>query len=705
MEDIKKFKKILKELNNPDKLDKLNADLDNYLDDYNPDDDLDDASGEKVDNNPTINLDIIDDIKKNVGFSDKLSDLLDDKYQQWDICECIFINASTGLGKSYMIRECLYKHAQEKGFGVGIFVNRKALREQIRKDFKDRELQMGYEQTNVHLFTYQEIEQNGAKETLENCHYIVCDEAHYFIADALFNPCTQKSFDFITSLYEKKVLIFLSATLDSIRPFIEQRLLNLYTEKIEEVKKKVEINEYESLNDIVDLIEKKPKIKNYRFERNISDHLRVWYFNKKDDIHQAVMDKRYPGKWLIFVSSKKHGKILMNDLKKDTKKNIVYVDANYDSAYNNDEYRESITEMENIRKDERFNCDILISTSVLDCGINLTDPKLKNIVILSDNEDSFKQLLGRKRFLSEDEKINLFIWKGESRRFKDHSRKYSDLYLEIKEHKSFSMKDVYKWILYNIRNQNIRNILHIIRILSFYDFDSDKKEHECYPLTHEAIKLKFKYSYKVKEGLEKDDNFFLKEQLKWVGKEFTEEWLQSSNVYFDQNEVNEVTKYLNELYGSIHIIDKVGLEDLWQRLYPIAKKIDEKSYTNKNGSITTINNILRLRKEWEDFSIESIGDDTTNYEILREGKSKFVVKSDIDLEYLEKNVKGKSVDDFPSIFKDFFGIDMPDILKDPSEILNFVNAKLKDSSRLNDKILKRTKDTINISKRPQSKQS
>lgn len=440
-----------------------------------------------------------------------------------------------------------------------------------------------------------------------------------------------------------------------------------------------------------------PKVRKYQFFRDISKHLNVLYLTKIDDIQKAIMDGKYPDKWLIYVQSKKQGKNLRDGLKKNTGKKIVYVDADYDSLYNNDDLQdETKNEMKNIRKNSMFKCDILISTSVLDCGINIEDPKVKNIVIFSDDETSFKQLLGRKRFLSEDETLNLFILKGEISKFKKYAIEYKEIYWKLRDNKYILAEDALDKLLKNHRMK---------RILSFYSRSKDRSIYKYNELTVEAVRLKSMYCEKVWHGLEKDNDFFLKEQLKWVRKEFSEEWIHSSNVYFNQDEVNEVTNYLNELYGSIHIIDKVGLEDLWQRLYPIAKKIDEKSYTNKNGSITTINNVLKLRKEWEDFSIESIGDDTTNYEILREGKSKFVVKSDIDLEYLEKNVKGKSVDDLLSIFKYFFGIDMPDILKDPSEILNFVNAKLKDSSRLNDKILKRTKDTINISKRPQSKQS
>ena len=57
---------------------------------------------------------------------------------------------------------------------------------------------------------------------------------------------------------------------------------------------------------------------------------------------------------------------------------------------------------------EMFKQRVLISTSVLDNGINIKDPTVKHLVIDSYDKTSFLQMLGRKRNLN-DETVNLYI--------------------------------------------------------------------------------------------------------------------------------------------------------------------------------------------------------------------------------------------------------------------------------------------------------
>ena len=46
--------------------------------------------------------------------------------------------------------------------------------------------------------------------------------------------------------------------------------------------------------------------------------------------------------------------------------------------------------------------------AVLDCGVNISDPQLKNIAVMTDNEVSFLQMIGRKR-TQDKEKINIWV--------------------------------------------------------------------------------------------------------------------------------------------------------------------------------------------------------------------------------------------------------------------------------------------------------
>lgn len=86
---------------------------------------------------------------------------------------------------------------------------------------------------------------------------------------------------------------------------------------------------------------------------------------------------------------------------------------------------------------QRFNQRILISTSVPDCGVNIIDKDVNNIVIACDDESDFIQMLGRKR-VDYDEKVNLYIkFFG----FKTINSRYNGKLEELKFLIKFSLKN------------------------------------------------------------------------------------------------------------------------------------------------------------------------------------------------------------------------------------------------------------------------
>lgn len=690
------------------------------MDDFREKRDIESIPDEEVFGKKLESLPVIKRAPEEVGFSDKISDLLGDEYKQWEIGDCIFLSASTGLGKSYMIQKCLYEYAQKSEAKIALFVNRDALRRQQIEESKKYAMEKDCHSVLLHPFTYQQIEQNGAgaekaKQYLRQCRYIVCDEAHYFITDALFNPTTQKSFDFITSLYKSATLIFVSATLDQVRPLIKKHIMDLYNKEWEEwndnnrdkwwyhedghkrglsgAAKKYLKNKKAIIEGDV-YVPTKPQIREYQFYRNISENLEVWYFKEINELIHTIQDRVYPGKWLIFVSSKKTGKELRDNLKECTngKKKIVYVDADYDSSSNDDncqdETKKAKIEMKNIRKNGLFSCDILISTSVLDTGINITDPEVKNIVLFSDDEDSFKQLLGRKRFLSEDEKLNLFIFHGKLARFKRRENEYYEVYWKLYKHKYMSSKDVAEGLIED-RKKSDQRYISMERLLAFYS--ENEGIYQCHELTLEAVRLKHLDSKKMHEELEKDSNFFLKEQLKWIGKEFSEEWMQSSYIGLPQDKIDELADYLMELYNSVYLISQDGLKNIWEKLRYIAEKIDLANYKNKEGSITTINKALKLRRELENFYFKLCGDRTKYYEILYKEKCRISVKSEITLQKLEEFIEGKPETEIASVFEYLFDLSIPKVLEDSKEKLVIINKKLAESG-LKDKYLRTVKE-------------
>jgi len=91
-------------------------------------------------------------------------------------------------------------------------------------------------------------------------------------------------------------------------------------------------------------------------------------------------------KWLIFVPNKIYGKLLVRDIGDEYADNMDATSKNNsDSVYNE------------ITKNEKFRKKVLVTTSVLDNGVNIKDLALKNIAIFVFDKVSFMQMLGRKR--------------------------------------------------------------------------------------------------------------------------------------------------------------------------------------------------------------------------------------------------------------------------------------------------------------------
>lgn len=65
--------------------------------------------------------------------------------------------------------------------------------------------------------------------------------------------------------------------------------------------------------------------------------------------------------------------------------------------------------IKDIAENEMFAGKVLVTTKILDNGVNLKDLKLKNIVMSTYSETEFKQMLGRKRWEATDEILNVYL--------------------------------------------------------------------------------------------------------------------------------------------------------------------------------------------------------------------------------------------------------------------------------------------------------
>lgn len=319
---------------------------------------------------------------------------------------------------------------------------------------------------NIHIRTYQEAEIHNEllcqRERIElesadgyqyhkitdryiytasNVKYYVFDEAHYFISDTLFNSRTNLWAKIVDSKHEG-VFVFLTATPEPLFCLLNHekfKMENLRSELFEAYDSNIVVhptynaakreakfvsNKDEVIQQINDVFEKiftafKEEL-NIIKERHKScltipfdySYLRAYYFKNIWSIISKIKNSDNNEKWLIFVDDKVLGQQIYTELCEavgekeiDGKvKNIAYINA--DIIHTNKDNASAAHKQ--VYSNSKFNYKVLITTSVLDCGVNLLDDYLKNVVVLSPDKTSFIQMIGRIR-RSKDRKLNLYI--------------------------------------------------------------------------------------------------------------------------------------------------------------------------------------------------------------------------------------------------------------------------------------------------------
>lgn len=200
--------------------------------------------------------------------------------------------------------------------------------------------------------------------------------------DAIFNAMTGAIFDRLMSEFSTKVIIFMSAT---IGEFID--IFDITR------KKRIPYHPYQNIfnnfysEDI-----------RYYFNLYRETHYYPFIFQKDDEILQKISKTPDQEKWLIFVSSKKQGESLEKNIKAKTHKSVIFLNAS----------KKKTDDWNRIIDNSFYEEDILISTKVLDNGVNIIDPSIKHIVLPFCYRIDFLQMLGRLR-CSENGRINVYI--------------------------------------------------------------------------------------------------------------------------------------------------------------------------------------------------------------------------------------------------------------------------------------------------------
>ncbi len=288
--------------------------------------------------------------------------------REWNIGDTITIKAGTGAGKSHFVKTLLYAYAKANNKKILFLIHRTNCIEQFTEEIKrDKKSDI------IHIKTYQSLEslelKHKKKFDFSDYEYIVCDEFHYFMGDAAFNKTTDISLNMILQQHNA-IKIFMSATGDTMKKYIN----NI---------KGISTLDYE-LDITYDFIET------------------LTFYHKDKTLEMFIEEAIENGdKAIFFIESAEKAYSL----------HTKYKDATiFNCSKSNKHYKYVDVDKKNkMLKNERFEEQILITTTCLDAGVNIKDEVVKHVICDVKDIGSLIQCIGRKRILHEGDKINVYI--------------------------------------------------------------------------------------------------------------------------------------------------------------------------------------------------------------------------------------------------------------------------------------------------------
>lgn len=368
------------------------------------------------------------------------------EYQTWHYKNPVFIDAPTGTRKTTFVYDYLIPDAIKNNKTILLVSNRIALREQqkkrvisIAKESSNSMADFRYELDSedvancsffgpICVVTYQGLSNLLNSTTIvpanlspwfANLKYAVFDEIHFLYSDALFNTSCGYLLDYLPVVFSKAIRVYMTATSWDIREKIIQAecFQRFHHQEFNLTPIEASVANFNRWN--ADNYSPTRAFQYYYMNTNY-DSYNLFFFDKPlsflntDKPISCNSDSRkslrslvslmnplptQENKWVIFIDNKSVGRELQQILLKSGV-SAAYIDA---------EKQIPKAARGKLIQDEKFSESVLIATSVLDCGINISDASVKNIAIFSTDRTAFMQLLGRKR-LQQGESVNLFVW-------------------------------------------------------------------------------------------------------------------------------------------------------------------------------------------------------------------------------------------------------------------------------------------------------
>ena len=371
--------------------------------------------------------------------------LTDEIWKYWRPGEQIFISAGTGRGKNTFIKKELLKSCGNQK--VVIFENRQSLMQQqiidviseidpeILKyqDLSEENMVIFGSYRNIMMISYQcaalkcLYPNTNFLDFFSHARYLIFDEAHYILDDAPYN----KGISFFVQTFLKNQFpaatkIFMSGTMEEVYEYVQ--LLNAFPEEpIDIIEEKKLLDEKGSNNNPHKLIRDLQHCQSPNSILSLPtdySYIEPYQYKKTEDICTEISKSPSYEKWLIFVKSIEDGAKLKGKLDVVCNGSVCFLSSENKKKDENAEiYNRLILEC-------KFDCRVLIATTVIYNGINIKDDAVKHIVLPFTSMSVTKQLLGRKR-MTENETVKTYFpditYDDAKRRYRDCIRDCMDL--------------------------------------------------------------------------------------------------------------------------------------------------------------------------------------------------------------------------------------------------------------------------------------
>ena len=226
-------------------------------------------------------------------------------------------------------------------------------------------------------------------------------------------------------------------------------------------------------------------------------YLNIKTFRRPEDLIEKIKEEGTDFKWLVFYNYIEKGKLMAEQLTKDGYDAIFL-----DSDYAEDEDKQLV--VSRITEENLVSKDIIITTSILDNGVNIIDKDVRNIVVIADTEEDMVQMLGRRRRKDNNEMLNLYLCGQDVEYFRKREETYQRLYSSIAKYEGspeYGLANILKSRLFYEECRRFLTTIYQVKVNIF---------------ARAQIKYLYNFYREMYASMKQDRDSFLIEQMRWL---------------------------------------------------------------------------------------------------------------------------------------------------------------------------------------------